>query len=345
MPLIYVTESGSNVGISGDGFSIKRNGKLSARKPQGIIDQFVIGPNVEISRNALGKLADIGIPVAFIDDFGRIKTRLVPPWKHNAIPRIEQAKCCIDTQRRLKLAKAFVVGKMANQAYLLNCYTKNYTNLSLKIVRDKILSQGESIANARDIETLMGIEGVNAKRYWDCFGELLNCEFCKWNGRNRRPPKDPINATLSYSYAVLSGVILTYLELNGLDPYIGYLHSIEDRKPALALDMIEAFRSIYIDRLVLKLFNRKQFKFEDFVLDGSLSRGVFLSLESRKLLIRHIYETINECDECLNMKSVQSEIIRDIERFKKLAIEGCLETFVPYVADPQNKLITCLGHS
>ena len=75
MPLIYVTESGSIVGISGDVFSIKRNGKLSARIPQGIIDQFVIGPNVEISRNALEKLADIGILVAVIDDFGRSKSR------------------------------------------------------------------------------------------------------------------------------------------------------------------------------------------------------------------------------------------------------------------------------
>ena len=331
------------MGVSGDGYFLKRGGKIFARLPQGIIDQFVIGPNVEISRNALARMSDTGIPVAFIDHFGRLKTRLAPVWSSKARPRINQALAWKNEALRLALAKKFVAAKLSNSAHVLNSYAKNYAYPVLKGARDRLLILSDNLVSAPTISDVMGVEGIGAKYYWEAFGFLTRCNFCKWQGRNRRPPKDPINSVLSYTYAVITQMALTYLELSGLDPYIGYLHSVDDRKPSLALDLIEPFRALYADKLALRLINRGQIKSDDFEIDAHPNNGIFMKLEARKLLVKEICSTINSCEEDMDLTSPQSAMLADIEILKKLACAGSLEDFIPYFANKENKLYECLG--
>lgn len=342
MPLISVTDEGTIIGVSGEGYFLKRNGRVFARLPQGIIDQFVIGPDVEISRKALARMSDTGIPVAFIDRFGRLKTRLVPIWRHNARPRIGQAMAWGDEVLRTRLAKRFVAAKLSNSAHVLNMYAKNYKDALLRYSRDRLLNLGEKLVSAGNVDEVMGVEGIGAKYYWEAFGVLVRCDFCGWNGRNRRPPKDPINSMLSYTYAVVTQMALTYLELSGLDPYIGYLHSVDERKPSLALDLIEAFRALYADKLVLRLINRGQIKSDDFEIDVHVNNGIYMKLEARKLLVKEICETINSCDEDMGMSSTRSALLQDIENFKKLSGFGKLDEYVPYFANREDKIYRCL---
>ena len=342
MPLISVTDEGTIIGVSGEGYFLKRNGRVFARLPQGIIDQFVIGPDVEISRKALARMSDTGIPVAFIDRFGRLKTRLVPIWRHNARPRIGQTLAWRDGVVRLSLAKRFVAAKLSNSAHVLNMYAKNYSDGALRLVRDRLTGLAGKLVSASSVDEVMGVEGIGGKYYWEAFGLLLRCDFCKWNGRNRRPPKDPVNSVLSYTYAVVAQMALTYLELSGLDPYIGYLHSVDERKPSLALDLIEPFRALYADRLVLRLMNRGQIKSEDFEIDGHINNGIYMKLEARKLLVKEICDTINYCEEDMGMSSPQSALLDDIRRLKELAGAGRLCEFVPYFANKGDELYGCL---
>ena len=288
-------------------------------------------------------MSDTGIPVAFIDYFGRLKTRLVPVWKHNAAPRISQALAREDQSLRLELAKRFVAAKLANSAHVLGGYAKNYSDNILKIVRNKLLSLGEPLKDAKSINDVMGVEGIGAKFYWEAFGTLARCDFCEWKGRNRRPPKDPVNSLLSYAYAVIAQIILTYLELSGLDPYIGYLHSVDDRKPALALDMIEPFRALYADKLALRLLNRRQISEGDFEIDVHINNGVYMTLDARKLLVKEIYDTISSCEEDMGMESPRSAILADIDKFRTAANNRKLDEFIPYAADRENKIYKCLG--
>lgn len=344
MPLISVTEEGTVIGVSGDGYFLKRNGRIIARLPQGIVDQIVIGPDVEISRKALARMSDTGVPVAFIDRYGRLKTRLVPVWRHNARLRINQALAWNDKAVLLRLSKRFVAAKLSNAAHVLNAYAKNYTDPILRAVRDRMIKLADNLVTAGSVTEVMGVEGVGSKYYWEAFGVLVRCNFCSWSGRNRRPPKDPINAVLSYTYSIVTQVALTYLELSGLDPYIGYLHSVDERKPSLALDMIEPFRALYADRLVLRLMNRGQIKSDDFEIDGHENNGIYMKLGARKLLVKEIYDSINMCDEQMGMLSPRSALIADIERLRKVCEDGVVDEFIPYFADKGSNLYRCLDH-
>jgi len=339
MALISVTEAGVSICASGDGYSLKKDGCTFAHIPSGMIDQMVVGPDVDISRKAMEKMMDIGVPLAFIDSFGRLRTRLTPVWKHNALPRIGQSLSWDNESIRLLLAKRFVAAKLINSVHILKSYAKNYSYPVIKLSRDKIVKNIEAIARASSLNEVLGIEGISAKIYWEAFGSLLKCDFCRWEGRNRRPPRDPINAALSYSYAIITSLVIGYLELSGLDPYIGYLHSVDAGKPSLALDMVEPFRAIYVDKIVLKLFNRKQFNAAHFINNGV--HGVFMNLEARKLLAKEIYGAIKSSDEDMDSYALETHILRDIESFKKLAQARELEDFVPYIVGGGDDICKC----
>jgi CRISPR-associated protein Cas1 len=150
---------------------------------------------------------------------------------------------------------------------------------------DRIQAIRGDLGRMETHEQVRGSEGEGAARYFDVFPLLIRQQkdAFKWNGRNRRPPRDPINALLSFAYTLLMGDCLSACQTVGLDPAFGFLHVFRAGRPALALDLMETFRPVLADRLVLSLINNQQVRFGDF--EKTESGAVVMAGEARKLVI------------------------------------------------------------
>jgi CRISPR-associated endonuclease Cas1 len=150
------------------------------------------------------------------------------------------------------------------------------------------------VEEATSPEQLLGFEGDAARRYWGLMSSLFASvdERFGMNGRNRRPPLDPTNAMLSYGYALLLKDVTLALSRTGLDPYLGMLHTPHHGNPALALDVMEPFRPIVVDSVVLQVIKRGEVKPEDFVCSG---QAVAMKSSARKALLRGYERRMSEC--------------------------------------------------
>lgn len=139
--------------------------------------------------------------------------------------------------------------------------------------------------NADSIDSVRGIEGEAASCYFGVFSHLLLCqkEDFVFEGRNRRPPKDAVNAMLSFIYTLIANDMTSALETVGLDPYVGFLHTLRPGRASLALDMMEELRAYLGDRLVLSLINRKQITKRDFIKQGE--EGIVMTDSGRKTIL------------------------------------------------------------
>ena len=184
----------------------------------------------------------------------------------------------------------------------------------------------------------MGYEGTAAKTYFSVFKQMLRAPWACFQGRNRRPPLDPVNALLSYTYAVLTREMLALIEGFGLDPYIGFLHRVEARRPSLALDLIEPFRPVLADRLCLRLINLNILTIAHFE-NRKPQPGIFLNAEGRRAVLEAVIPWSDQCDETLgqNHPSPRSLLTREVDRFAKAAREQSLLQFLPYYLIPKDQ--------
>jgi len=236
---------------------------LPARKVRSV---SVFG-NVGFSTPALAFLLRQGATIYFFSIEGSFYGTLAQnPEPHPAVLRAQ-----LQTPP-FSLARAFVLGKMRSAKALLEHYHLSTAQM------DGYLSDLERIG---DLRRLRGIEGIAAREYFHRFAEILsNYGF---HERNRRPPKDAVNAALSYGYALLLGQTLTAVRIAGLHPEIGFLHTTGRRRPALALDLMEEFRIALVDQIVVSAFRRGIFQDLHF---ENRNGGVFLTEEGRKEMIR-----------------------------------------------------------
>ena len=200
------------------------------------------------------------------------------------------------------MAKRFVLPKTHNARIVLQHYVRDYPELRESHLKEAIaaleLSRNEVYA-AKDINALRGVEGNAARVYFGCFGQLIRRseEGISFEVRTKRPHLDPVNATLSFVYTLLTRDIVSGCEAVGLDPQLGYLHACRPGRASLALDLIEELRAPMADRFVLSLFNRRQLGREDFRQGGagcylterSLKAVVKLWQERKKEIITHPY--------------------------------------------------------
>ena len=152
-------------------------------------------------------------------------------------------------------------------------------------VCEELLRCKRRVLNADSIDSVRGIEGEAATAYFGVFSHLLLCqkEDFIFTGRNRRPPKDAINAMLSFVYTLICNDMTSALETVGLDPYVGFMHTLRPGRASLSLDMMEELRAYLGDRLVLSLINRKQITIKDFIKQGD--EGIIMTDSGRKVII------------------------------------------------------------
>jgi CRISPR-associated protein Cas1 len=281
------------------------------RIPLHKVDDVVVMGEVTMTASALYLLLEKNIEIHFLNYFGQFKGRLSPPLTKNSLLRMAQHRAHNDMTRRCELARRFVIGKLSNQRTMLQRHNRrqpdaalsheidhiailirDLTNLSVVTETVQKLISGDTAIVGTPLETILGLEGAGSAAYFRSFGKLL-ADQQQWlfAGRVKRPPTDPVNALLSYGYSLLTSQVASTLQMVGFDQYIGYLHSSTYGRPALALDLMEEFRPIIVDSVVLTLLNNRMLTPSDFIIELGAYR---LKKEPRKLFLTRFEERLNE---------------------------------------------------
>lgn len=236
---------------------------------------------------ALMKLcAENNVSLSFLSPNGKFIARINGPTKGNVLLRTTQFKLALSPDFTLQLSKLIVSGKIQNYRNILQRFLRDYgSNAEVEHASHKLLLRRDGSFSAPDMNVLRGIEGEAANAYFGVFNHLVlntSDEFT-FSGRNRRPPKDPINAMLSFVYTLLASEVQSALETVGLDPYVGFLHTLRPGRASLALDIMEELRAYMGDRLVLSLINRKQVSAKGFISQGE--DGIVMTDDTKKEII------------------------------------------------------------
>ncbi|QOJ00747.1 MAG: CRISPR-associated endonuclease Cas1 [Phycisphaeraceae bacterium] len=254
-----VQAEGVRIGVRGAALRLTdRDGAPVRDIPIASLESLAVVGSVQLSTQALHVLADHAVPVVFMTAAGRCVAWIDPPTPTSALTRAAQAVRCAHPPARLELARTIIAAKITNQRTLLmrNAPDTRPADLS------ELTRCVKAAEHAASIDELLGHEGQAAAVYFGSFHLMLRDEAARAafsaNGRKRRPPPDPVNAALSFAYALLTHECVSALRTASLEPTLGFLHATRPGKPALALDLMEPFRPLIADSVVLALFNRAE---------------------------------------------------------------------------------------
>ncbi|GAB4250827.1 MAG: CRISPR-associated endonuclease Cas1 [Acidobacteriota bacterium] len=281
---LYVTEPGARVGKSGEVLQAKLCDETlaTARLPE-ISSVVLFGP-AQISTQAVQALCSQDIPVCYFSSGGWFYGLTHGFGARNVDLRRRQHRAADDPKASLDLAKAFVVAKIANQRTLLR---RNHSDAPDDVLQG-MKEDARQAARAESMEALLGLEGIAARRYFGAFdgmlkvGDLPGGAFT-FEGRNKRPPRDPINALLSFGYALLTRELTIAAFVVGFDPFLGFYHQVRHGKPSLALDLMEEFRPLVVDSAVLTVVNNGEVQRGHFV---EALGGIAMTPEGRRAFLR-----------------------------------------------------------
>jgi len=264
---VYVQTQGYRVGKSGGVIRIYEGRRCVAEVPLRTISHLAIFGGVQITTQALQTLCSRGIPICFFSMGGWFYGLAHGLGHKNIELRLAQYRGSEDSDMQLRIARCLVEDKIRNTRTLIR---RNAVDVSPRILRD-LATQAEKAASAKSLSTLLGIEGNAARIYFGNFSRMIkvsdgdNEHTFLMDGRNRRPPKDPINALLSFAYALLTKTWTVTVQTVGFDPYLGFYHRPRYGRPALALDLMEPFRPLIADSTVLSVINGGIIGSKDFV--------------------------------------------------------------------------------
>lgn len=244
------------------------------------VSQITLIGNVQVTTQAIRSLCGANIPICYMT-YGGWFVGMTSGLAHKNIEiRIAQHEYASKTQRSMGIAREIVFGKIKNCITMLR---RNNPNLPLDVLND-IEKFAARARTAKTYQTLLGIEGIAARIYFSQFNGMIKSEFPEFEfaGRNRRPPKDPVNAMLSFLYALLVRQATVTLSGIGLDPYLGFLHKPKYGKPALALDIMEEFRPIIADSVCITLINNKEINPDDMIITKF---GTSITSDARRKVI------------------------------------------------------------
>lgn len=293
---LYVTSENSYLGVDGENVVVYDDKKEIGRLPLHNLDGIVCFGYRGTSPALMGACAERNISLCYLSPQGKFLARVTGKTKGNVLLREQQYFSSKDENVSLAIAKNCIIGKVYNARWVLERAIRDHRmqidEERVKKASDTLKENLKLIQNAETKEQLRGYEGESASIYFSVFDELIlqQKKDFKFNGRNKRPPQDNVNAMLSFVYTLLTNQIASALECVGLDPYVGYLHTDRPGRASLALDMIEEFRAVYADRFVLSLINKKIVNSKNFsrkengavLMDDDLRKKILIEWQERK---------------------------------------------------------------
>lgn len=284
---LYVTTQGAWLAKEGEAVVVSVEREVRLRVPIHLLESIVCFGNVSMSPFLMAHCAETGVGVSFLTEQGRFLARVEGSVSGNVLLRRTQYRWADDPERSAELARAFVLGKIANSRLVLQRTARDHPERAevLTPAVKALASSLKQLEMALSLETIRGIEGEAARTYFGVFPHLIGVDQDEFpfGGRTRRPPRDEVNALLSFTYVLLLHDIRSALECIGMDPQVGFLHRDRPGRPGLALDLMEELRAVLADRLVLTLINRHQVRARGF--ERQEAGGVLMNDETRRTVL------------------------------------------------------------
>jgi CRISP-associated protein Cas1 len=287
---LYLNEQQSIVKKRDSYLIVQYPDRRSVEVPLIKVSQVVVSGDVTLTTPALHTLLEQGIEVCFLSMHGHFRGRLSPPVAKNALLRREQYRAHTDPSRALKIAQACVSGKLENMRTMLLRLNRTLADSEIAGATVAIHNVNQLVPTAATVGSLLGFEGNGSLAYFSVFAKLLRNPM-NFTRRRRRPPTDPVNAMLSLGYTLLLHQVSSAIQVVGFDPYVGFLHQPRYGRPALALDLMEEFRSIIADSVVLNVINHRIVTEKDFQEELGV---VHLKPDARKTFYAKFEERLQE---------------------------------------------------
>ena len=293
---------------------------------------------VNLSNALMARCMEDGRSIVWLNENGRFQARVEGAASGNILLRQAQFRAADDSELTLKLARAFIAGKLRNsRQVLLRSARDNKSEAEKAALKKAAKALAVNLRNlefADTLDSIRGLEGDAARVYFEQVNHMIvpaaRAEF-RFDQRNRRPPRDPVNALFSFIYALLLNDCRSALEAVGLDSQLGFLHAVRPGRHALALDLLEEYRAIFGDRLTFTLINRGQIKTEDF--DFNVGGSVMLNEQGRKKVIIAFQERKKELlKHPILEQKVEIGLIPHLQaRFLARFLRGDIEQYIPYL--------------
>lgn len=286
---LYVFTQGAYLRKDSETVVVRINRENKLRLPLLNIGSISCFGRVAISPQLMGFCGEKGIAITFLTEHGRFLAAVNGFTSGNVLLRREQYRRADDPKATAAIARACIIGKLANYRTVLRRGVRDQTASEATVRIDRIATRIDMAIRTLDltlsVDQLRGIEGTFSKEYFSVFNDLITTQkdSFQFTSRSRRPPLDNVNAMLSFLYSMLANDLRSACEATGLDAAVGFLHRDRPGRPGLALDLMEEFRPVLVDRLVLSLINRGQVKPSGFTSDPG--GGVRMDETTRKAIV------------------------------------------------------------
>lgn len=331
MAVIYVKEQGAMIKKSGERIIISKGASTLLEAPLIQLENLALIGNVQITTQALHMLMEQGVDVSYFSYSGKYLGHAAAEASKNIFLRFQQYEFYMNENKRLEMAKAIVRNKIRNQMALIRNHRWKDKDHDWKRDLEQMERHLKTLADKTSANEALGIEGICSNIYFGAFGHMLKCDF-QFHGRNRRPPKDPVNVVLSLAYTFLTKEMCSALDAESFETYLGFLHGIRYGRKSLALDMIEEFRQPMIDRLVLLLFNKRMIGKYDFELPDE--GGVVLNEDGFRKFCTEYEKWMNGRNIASGEKSFRNRMREQVAQLKRAVCKG--EEYIPYSWEGEN---------
>lgn len=286
---LFVTSEEAYLALETENVAVYIGEEKKAQYPLLVLESIISFSYKGASPALMGACARQGIQLTFLTPRGRFLARVCRQEQGNVLLRKEQYRLSDKLEKSCHIARNFIFGKVYNQRWVLERTLRDHR---MRVDAAKLESASQALAGLlpaietqTDLDSLRGLEGEASVRYFHVFDEMVlnqKADFL-FDGRNRRPPTDNMNALLSFAYVLLSNDCASALESVGLDSYVGFMHRDRPGRTSLALDLMEELRAPMADRLCITLVNNRVLQDKHF--ERQESGAVFLGEDGRKLFL------------------------------------------------------------
>ena len=295
MATLYLMEQGTTLSKNHLRFIIQVDDNKKIQLPVNDVERIILFGNIHLTTPVMNSCLKNKVMLVFLNQAGHYKGHLWSGENISLNSYLTQFDRRHDKIFQFNISRSIVYGKLFNSKQLLLRLNRKRKNPQVSEIITGINRDLDALEIVDNVDSLRGYEGVSAARYFPALGQLItnNDPTFNFNLRTRQPPKDAVNSLLSFGYTLLFNNVLSLIIAEGLSPYLANFHYGEEKKPYLAFDLMEEFRSIIVDSLVIKIVNNGSLKSEDF--EKVVSHGgIYLSEKGRRLFLKQFENRMNE---------------------------------------------------
>lgn len=331
MGTLYINQDDVFIGKTDERLIVKSKNQILQDVPLIHLEGVVIMGRATISPAAIDELMQRKIPLTFLSDTGHFLGKLEPELSKNIFVRNAQWQAAGETPQAIHVVQGFIRGKLKNYRTSLYETQREYSQVNLSSAITQITNAIAKLDKSHNIDSLRGLEGAGSAAYFGVLNQRIRAEGFVFQPRHR-PATDPVNSLLNFGYTLLRHDVQSAINIVGFDPYLGYLHVQRYGRVGLAFDLMEEFRPLVADNMILNAINRRFITIKDFTVEP-ISNVVRLSVEGRKEFLK-LYEKKKQSEfkhPVLGKKCTYQEAFEIQARLLAKYLMGEIEQYPPLV--------------